>query len=171
MTFNTFPKHEALRVRDDDFVDPNLDDIDALDDNEIDNAIRQRLPIILPWHTGETPRLGTCLYSSRLKTKNPWEGDDSPFLLAHLYRVPPVLTREYGTTASFKSISTSRQCETRDHLALGFGIGVGIPFLASASVKGTYDKDVHNNTDVSKPATQTAEVFCTAPGTFSLTSN
>lgn len=170
MAFTTFSKHEALRVRDEDFVDPNFEDLDALDDNEINNAIQQKLPIILPWHKGKTPRLGTCLYSSRLKTENPWEGDDSPFLLAHLYRVPPVLTREDGTVASFKSISTSRQCETRDHLSLGFGIGVGIPFLASASVKGTYDKDVHNNTDVSKPATSISEVLCTIPRDFKLAS-
>ncbi|RFN44899.1 hypothetical protein FIE12Z_10880 [Fusarium flagelliforme] len=83
-------------------------------------------------------------------TDNPWQVDESPFLLAHLYKVSPVLTRDYGTIASFTSTSTSLQCNTRDHLALGFGVGGGIPFLASASVKGHYDKDVQQNTDSNK---------------------
>ena len=118
------------------------------EDDELDALVRNRLPIILSWHKGKTIRLGTCLHSTRLRTENPWEEEESPFLLAHLYRVPPILTRESGTVASFKSISTSRQCQTRDHLALGFGVGVGLPFLASVSVKGTYDRDVQNNEDV-----------------------
>ena len=65
--------------------------------------------------------------------------------------IPKRLQAEYGTTSSFKSTKTSRACETRDHLTLGFGVGVGLPFLASASVKGTYDRDVQENTDVCWP--------------------
>lgn len=57
---------------------------------------------------------------------------------------------EYGTTSSFKKVKTSKESETGDHLSLGFGIGVGLPFLASASVKGTYDNHIQENKDSDK---------------------
>lgn len=60
-----------------------------------------------------------------------------------------VLRSECGSVSSFHSVNTTRKSETGDHLSLGFGIGVGLPFLCSASVKGTFDEDVQNNTDVS----------------------
>ncbi|KAK4221371.1 hypothetical protein QBC38DRAFT_377261 [Podospora fimiseda] len=143
-----FPK--APPVTEKDFEDPNTQSLDFSDDDELANLIKYKLPIILPWHKAKTVRLGTTLHSSRLSSNNPWEENESPFLLDHLYRVPPKLTREYGTVASFKSVETSKQCETRDHLSLGFGVGVGLPFLATVSVKGHYDKDVQKNTDSNK---------------------
>ena len=115
------------------------------------NLVSDHQDITLPWHRNKTVRLGTCLHSSQLGTDNPWADEaQSPFLLAHLYRVPAVLRREFGTSAAFKSVETGLQCNTRDHLSLGFGVGVGLPFLASVSVQGQYDSDVMKNTDSNK---------------------
>ena len=75
--------------------------------------------------------------------------DHNPFMLSDLYMIPKVLNSEDGAEATYKSIYTSKQTETGDHLSLGFGVGVGLPFLASVSVKGTYDSDVQENKDVS----------------------
>ncbi|KAG9960506.1 hypothetical protein KCU61_g6435, partial [Aureobasidium melanogenum] len=130
---------------DPDFVGLALDDID---ENEVERLARQHMPIILPWHQ-EKIRLGAC-YQSRLQSHgNPWV-QDTPFVLADLYLIPKILYSEQGTVATYKSVSTKRQCETGDHLSLGFGVGVGLPFLASASVKGTYDKNVQENKDSEK---------------------
>jgi hypothetical protein len=57
---------------------------------------------------------------------------------------------EYGTTSTFKKVQTRRERETKDHLTLGFGVGVGLPFLAAASVKGDFDQNIEENTDVSQ---------------------
>jgi hypothetical protein len=70
-------------------------------------------------------------------------------VLVDLYMIPRILDNEYGIVATYKSGSIRRQCETNDHLSLGFGVGVGLPFLASASMKGAYDKDLQENNDVS----------------------
>jgi hypothetical protein len=127
-----------------DFAGLALDDVD---ENEIERLARQHMPIILPWHQ-EKVHLGTC-YQSRLQSfGSPWV-QDTPFALADLYMIPKILDSEHGTVATYKSVSTRRQCETGDHLSLGFGVGVGLPFLASVSVKGTYDKNLQENNDVS----------------------
>ncbi|KAG7294216.1 hypothetical protein NEMBOFW57_004286 [Staphylotrichum longicolle] len=134
-----------------DFEVPQFEDVDAVERSELQNLVRDGRDIALPWHRNKTIRLGTCLHSSRLHTDNPWADEmQSPFLLAHLYQVPAVLRREFGTTATYKSVETSLQCNTRDHLSVGFGVGVGLPFLASVSVKGHYDSDVMKNTDSNK---------------------
>lgn len=139
------------RATDKDFEVPCFDDVDAVNRSELQNLVRDQRDITLPWHKNKSIRLGTCLHSSRLGTDNPWADErQSPFLLTHLYRVPAVLGREYGVSATFKSVKTSLQCNTRDHLSLGFGVGVGLPFLASVSVKGHYDSDVMKNTDSNK---------------------
>lgn len=64
--------------------------------------------------------------------------------------IPKELHFEHGTTSAFKKIKTTRESETGDHLSLGFGVGVGLPFLASASVKGTFDQHIQENKDVSQ---------------------
>ena len=134
------------KFADKDFAGLELADAD---DNEIARQAAQNLPIILPWGRRNI-RLGTC-YQSRLqgsKDHTPWR-EDTPFILSDLFMMPKILHRERGTDATYHSVKTSRECETGDHLSLGFGVGVGLPFLASVSVKGTYDKEVQENRDVS----------------------
>ena len=70
-------------------------------------------------------------------------------MLSDLLIMPKELHFEYGTNSTLKKVSTLKQSETEDHLSLGFGVGVGLPFLAKASVMGTYDKHVQENKDVS----------------------
>lgn len=125
-------------------------EFESATDNEIIRKTSQNLPLDLPWKR-QVVRLGTCFQSQRQNSDNPWL-EDSPFLLADLLMVPKVLSREDGAQVTYKSLSTARRTETGDHLTLGFGAGVGLPFLASVSVKGTYDKDVQENRDVSLAA-------------------
>ena len=54
-----------------------------------------------------------------------------------------------GQVRNWSTAKTTRTCETGDHLSLGFGIGIGLPLLFSASVKGTFDQDLQENRDVS----------------------
>ena len=131
------------KAADNDFADLALHDPS---DNEIARQATNSLPIILPW-SKKSVRLGTCYQSSSQSSGNPWL-ESSPFILSDLYTMPTILDRSRGTEASYKSVITSRECETGDHLSLGFGVGVGLPFLASVSVKGTYDKEVQENRDV-----------------------
>lgn len=134
------------RIDDSDFEDW----LQLNDDHEDTNWLAQQaalgLPLMLPWKK-QRIRLGTC-FQSRLQHQDPWL-KSNPFILSDLYRIPKVLELEYGSTSTFHSISTSRQSETSDHLSLGFGMGVGLPFLCEASVKGSYDEDVKKNDDVS----------------------
>ncbi|CBX95835.1 hypothetical protein LEMA_P029870.1 [Plenodomus lingam JN3] len=117
-------------------------------DSEITLQAQQGLPLVLPW--GHIPvRLGTTFHSNRQSTNNPWS-DETPFVLSDLHMIPKELHFEYGTTSTFKKVKTTTERETADHLTLGFGVGVGLPFLASASVKGTFDKDLQENTDSDK---------------------
>lgn len=135
---------EVGRITDADFAGLELDQIR---DNEIERLAAQHLPIILPW-SRQSVRLGTCYQSRRQSSGDPWV-KDTPFVLADLHMIPKILDREHGTQATYKSVSTTRECESGDHLSLGFGVGVGLPFLASVSVKGMYDKNVQENKDVS----------------------
>ena len=130
-------------IADAEFAGLELDDIC---DNEIQRLASSHLPIVLPW-SRQNVRLGTCYQSRRQSCGDPWV-QETPFILADLYMIPKVLDREHGTQATYKSVSTLHECETGDHLSLGFGVGVGLPFLASISVKGTYDKNVQENKDV-----------------------
>ena len=121
--------------------------VEAVNDNEISQLAKQGLPIILPW--GKRPiRLGTCYKSSLQSTQEGPFLEESPFMLSDLYTMPKTLQREGGTDSRYKSVNTSRVVETGDHLSLGFGVGVGLPFLASVSVKGQFDQHVHENRDV-----------------------
>ena len=134
------------RIEDEEFEDwLQLGDANQ-DDNWVARQAALGLPLVLPWKKQKL-RLGTC-FQSRLHHDNPWL-NTNPFILSDLYMIPKTLQCEYGSTSSFHSINTSRQSETSNHLSLGFGVGVGLPFLCSASVKGTYDEDVKNNNDVS----------------------
>lgn len=72
----------------------------------------------------------------------------SPFHLDSLNNTPVTVTRENGTNSTYRSQSTSSTSHTKDHMSLGFGMGVGLPFLAEASVTGQYDKEVTENKDV-----------------------
>lgn len=120
---------------------------DDPDNNEVSRQASQSLPLVIPW--GQRPiRLGTTFHSRLRSTANPWS-DATPFVLSDLHIIPKELHFEYGTTSTFKKVSTSRQCETGDHLSLGFGVGVGLPFVASVSVKGTFDQHIQENKDVS----------------------
>jgi hypothetical protein len=118
------------------------------DDNEISRQAGQGLPLSLPWGRKKI-RLGTTFHSKLQSTENPWS-DETPFVLSDIHMIPKELHAEYGTTSTFKKVKTARQSETGDHLSLGFGIGVGLPFLASASVKGTFDQHIQENKDVSQ---------------------
>lgn len=119
---------------------------ETIGDSEIERLTAQHLPIILPW-SRENVRLGTCYQSRQQSSGDPWV-KETPFILADLFMIPKALDREHGTQATYKSVSTTRECESGEHLSLGFGVGVGLPFLASVSVKGTYDTDVQKNNDV-----------------------
>lgn len=121
---------------------------DGPDENDISRQARQRLPLVLPWGR-EIVRLGTTFHSSRQSTSNPW-ADETPFVLSEMHLIKKELHAEYGTNSSFRRVATQKTCETGDHLSLGFGIGVGVPFLASASVKGAYDNHVQDNKDSDK---------------------
>ena len=115
-------------------------------DNDISRQAQQGLPLALPWGT-KSVRLGTTFHSRLQSTENPWS-DETPFVLSDLHVIPKELHFEYGTNSTFKKVSTSRQSETGDHLSLGFGIGAGLPFVASVSVKGTFDQHIQENKDV-----------------------
>jgi hypothetical protein len=121
---------------------------DAPSDNEIWRQAQQGQPLTLPWDRRPI-RLGTTFHSNRQSTDNPWS-DDTPFVLSDLHMIPKELHFEYGTTSTFKKVRTTKQSETGDHLTLGFGVGVGLPFVASASVKGTFDQNTQENKDVSQ---------------------
>ena len=131
------------QTKEDGFAELNLEE---LNENEIQQQARHGLPLMIPWQR-EVVRLGTCFHSDRLNTDDPWS-TVTPFILSDLYMTPKILQAEYGTTSAFKSTKTSRTCETGDHLTLGFGMGVSLPFLASVKVKGTYDNDIQENKDV-----------------------
>ncbi|KAI1321092.1 hypothetical protein F5Y16DRAFT_389270 [Xylariaceae sp. FL0255] len=123
-------------------------DITIIAENEISQQAKQGLPLILPW--GRQPiRLGTTFHSRLQGTENPWS-DETPFVLSDMHMIPKELHAEYGTTSTFKKVKTTRESETGDHLSLGFGIGVGLPFLASVNVKGTFDQHIQENKDSDK---------------------
>ncbi|KAL9115745.1 MAG: hypothetical protein Q9227_000113 [Pyrenula ochraceoflavens] len=128
--------------------DVNLYRPDSLGQNDILRQAQQGLPISLPWGR-DVVRLGTTFHSSRQGTESPWS-DETPFVLSDMHMIQKELHAEYGTTSTFKKVKTHKECETGDHLSLGFGVGVGLPFLASASVKGTYDNHVQENKDSDK---------------------
>jgi hypothetical protein len=125
-----------------------LANLEGLGNNEISLQAGQGLPLSLPWGRKKI-RLGTTFHSKLQSTENPWS-DETPFVLSDIHMIPKELHAEYGTTSTFKKVKTARQSETGDHLSLGFGIGVGLPFLASASVKGTFDQHIQENKDVSQ---------------------
>lgn len=128
--------------------DVEFEDWLQLDDdstNWVGQQAAQGVPLILPWKK-QAVRLGTCFHSKRLD--DPWL-KETPFILSDFYLIPKVLNCDYGSNSSFHSVSTSRKLETGKHMALGFGVGVGLPFLCSASVKGTYDEELKENKDVS----------------------
>lgn len=120
--------------------------LEGEDTNWVAQQAAQRLPLVLPWKR-QAIRLGTCFDSRRLDT-DPWL-KENPFILSDFYMIPKVLQMELGCTSDFNSVSTSRKTETGKHLSLGFGVGVGLPFLCSVSVKGTYDEQLKENKDVS----------------------
>ncbi|KAI0147798.1 hypothetical protein GGR57DRAFT_244945 [Xylariaceae sp. FL1272] len=123
-------------------------EITTIAENEISQQAKQGLPLILPWGR-QAIRLGTTYHSRLQGTTNPWS-DETPFVLSDMHMIPKELHAEYGTTSTFKKVKTTRESETGDHLSLGFGIGVGLPFLASVSVKGTFDQHIQENKDSDK---------------------
>ncbi|KAJ5150901.1 uncharacterized protein N7482_010153 [Penicillium canariense] len=121
---------------------------DGPDEDEVSRQARQGLPLALPWGR-EIIRLGTTFFSDRQTTMNPWS-DETPFVLSELHMIKKELHAEYGTNSTFKKVSTRKTCETGNHLSLGFGVGVGLPYLASVNVKGTYDEHLQENKDSDK---------------------
>ncbi|KAJ5986738.1 hypothetical protein N7451_011103 [Penicillium sp. IBT 35674x] len=122
--------------------------LDGLDENEFARQARQGLPLALPWGR-EVIRLGTTFHSDRQTTMNPWS-NETPFVLSEMHMIKKELHAEYGTSSTFKKVTTRKASETGDHLSLGFGVGVGLPFLASVNVKGTYDEHLQENKDSDK---------------------
>lgn len=125
-----------------------LSQSNSLEKNDISCQAQQRLPLSLPWGR-KVVRLGTTFHSCRQDAENPWS-DETPFVLSDMHVILKKLHAEYGTTSTFRKVKTHKECETSDHLSLGFGVGVGLPFLASANVKGTYDNHVQENRDSDK---------------------
>jgi hypothetical protein len=126
--------------------------LDGTDNNWVAQQAFLGVPITLPWKQQQV-KLGTC-FQSRSIHDDPWL-KENPFILSDLFLIPKILQSEYGSVSSFHSVNTSRRSETGNHLSLGFGMGVGLPFLCSASVKGTFDEDVQKNEDVSSPIWKT----------------
>lgn len=124
--------------------------LEELDENEFQRLARSSMPLVLPWH--RTPvRLGTGYHSKLQTTEDPW-AKETPFVLAELLMQAKVFRPEQGTTSSFTSKKTSRTAESNEHLALGFGVGVSPPIpVCSVSVKGKFDKQLQENSDVSDP--------------------
>ncbi len=117
------------------------------DENDISRQLQQQLPVTIPW-SRKPIRLGTTFKSKLQSSGNPWS-DEAPFVLSDMHMIPKVLRAENGTTSTFKKVKTSKESETGDHLSLGFGVGVGLPFVASVNVKGTFDQHIQENKDVS----------------------
>ena len=134
------------RVEDDEFE--GWLQLDDNDNNWVAQQASLGVPINLPWKKQQI-RLGTC-FQSRCIHDDPWL-KENPFILSDLFMISKILRSENGSVSSFHSINTSRKSETGNHLSVGFGVGAGLPFLCSASVKGTFDEDVQNNKDVSYP--------------------
>jgi hypothetical protein len=112
----------------------------------LQDTANSRLPLIIPWHPKQTVKIDTLFHFNR--PNDPWV-NSTRFGDFSLATTPLVVQREDGTEASFNSQSTSSTPSTHDHFSLGFGVGVGLPFLAEVTVSGTYDKDVIENEDVS----------------------
>lgn len=129
--------------------EPDFDDwlqLEVQDTTWVAHQVSLGLPLTLPWKK-EKIRLGTCFQSS-LQDAKPWL-EENPFILSDLHMIKKTLKHDYGSVSTFNSVHTTRKTETSEHLSLGFGMGVGLPFLCSASVKGTYDEDVKKVKDVS----------------------
>ena len=126
------------------------------DNNWVAQQASLGVPINLPWKRQQI-RLGTCFQSRRIHS-DPWL-KENPFILSDLFMLSKVLRSETGSVSSFHSVNTSRKSETGNHLSLGFGVGAGVPFLCSASVKGTFDEDVQNNKDVSYAILKTGKIL------------
>jgi hypothetical protein len=140
------------RIEDDEFE--GWLQLDDDDNNWVAQQASLGAPINLPWKKQQI-RLGTC-FQSRCIHGDPWL-KENPFILSDLFMISKILRSENGSVSSFHSINTSRKSETSDHLSLGFGVGASLPFLCSASVKGTFDEDVQNNKDVSYPISKTGK--------------
>lgn len=122
--------------------------LEELNENEFQRCARSGMPLLLPWHR-KPVRLGTGYHSRLQTTDEPW-AQETPFVLADLLLQAKVYRTEQGTTSSFTSRKTSRTAETNDHLALGFGVGISPPIpICSASVKGNFDRQLQENSDVS----------------------
>ncbi|KAJ1324609.1 hypothetical protein MN608_10677 [Microdochium nivale] len=124
---------------------------DEEDTNWIAQQAAQRFTLSLPWKR-QAIRLGTCFQSERLWC-DPWL-EDTPFILSDFYTIPKILRVEAGCSANFNFVATSRKSETSKHMSLGFGAGLGPCFIASASVRGTYDEHVIQNNDSDKSSTK-----------------
>jgi hypothetical protein len=132
-------------INDEDFAGLNLAE---LDENEFQRSARAGFPLLLPWHR-DPVRLGTGYHSSLQLTENPW-ASETPFILAELMLQAKVFRPEQGTTSSFTLKKTSRSAESNDHLTLGFGVNLSPPIpVVIVSVKGTFDQQVQENSDVS----------------------
>lgn len=105
-------------------------------------------PLILPWHPQKTIAPGT-LFHSRLceSEEGPWS-QQSPFKSDSLAETPFEFVADDGGVGSFRSATSSVSGSSSEHLSVSMGVTVGAPFL-SASVTGSYDREVQKNTDVS----------------------
>lgn len=72
---------------------------------------------------------------------------------------PPALVYVEDCTGDYKEESTSSSTSTREHLSIGIGVTVGPPGLGkllNVGVRGSFDRTVTANTDVSAPHTPAA---------------
>ncbi|CAK4024460.1 Hypothetical predicted protein [Lecanosticta acicola] len=128
---------------------PGYEELSEISFAEVERLTKARLPLIIPWHPKQMVPLGTFFHSTKKSEEYPW-AKNSPFDPSSLARTAMIVGRDYGSQSTFKSRSTSRSTQTVDHLELGFGVGVGLPFLASVTVHGDYCKDVQENKDSNK---------------------
>ncbi|KAL7807168.1 hypothetical protein V8C44DRAFT_337873 [Trichoderma aethiopicum] len=133
-----------------DTLDPDV--FDPLIPRVAQQAIT-RSPIRLPWQARVLP-LGMFFRSAA--TTN----GENPFSMQSAFDTESLVSALIEYTAddasgSFKSSEVMRSSASTDHLSIGAGVGVDLPFL-EASVSVQFDKDVMENRDSNKASVTTS---------------
>ncbi|KAK1238467.1 hypothetical protein MKX07_006613 [Trichoderma sp. CBMAI-0711] len=133
-----------------DTLDPDV--FDPLIPRVAQQAIT-RSPIRLPWQARVLP-LGMFFRSAATtKGENPF-AMQSAFDAESLISAPIEFAAD-DASGSFKSSEVMSSSASTDHLSIGAGVGVDLPFL-QASVSVQFDKDVMENRDSNKASVTTS---------------
>lgn len=127
-------------------MDTLLDPLNSDGQSTIQRLAKEHAVIVVPWHkTEQHVPLGTTFYTSRSKGSDPW-ASLSPFEKSHSPNI--LFSSAQSSGGFFRTSTTSKSTAKTDHMSIGGGVTVGCRF-AKASVSGSYDKDLSENTDVS----------------------